>query len=241
MRIAVFSDLHANADALAVLGEEYDELWFLGDIVGYGPDVATAIDFVRQNGSIAIRGNHDNAAVYDDPIGCSPQNEPLALATRDYTRDRLDAAQRDYLATLALEASVTRGGSRFYLTHGSPRDPLYEYVRPSVSDQDLEAMTRDLNADIVLLGHTHLPMLRQIGSKLVVNPGSLGQPRDGDWRSAYLIWEDGTISEHRAPYDRSHFLDKVATMPIQPHFRLQLRDLMENARVPERTSRTECH
>lgn len=225
MRIAIFSDLHANAEALACLTRRYDELWFLGDVVGYGPDVETAIDFVRRNCSLAIRGNHDNAAVTDDAIGCSPANEMLALATCDYTRARLDTSQRAFLRSLPHLAQVERASTRFLLVHGSPRDPLYEYVR-TLESADLAPMLDGLDVDVLFLGHTHVPMLRRVGRTLVVNPGSLGQPRDGDWRASYCIWEDGAIRLHRSVYDRERMLDKVRQMPIPPAMHARLLELL---------------
>jgi putative phosphoesterase len=237
MRIAIFSDLHANADALAALDGSYDELWFLGDMVGYGPDVSEAIAFVSRHCSLVVRGNHDNAAVTPDPIGCSPVNEPLALATRDYTRSMLDRGEAAYLRSLPLSARVERGGVRFYLTHGSPRDPLYEYVRPSITDEVLSRMVQGLDTDVVLLGHTHLAMQRRIGETLIVNPGSLGQPRDGDWRASYAVWEDGALRICRRQYDRARQLQRINAMPLRPTLRTQLRNLLLEARVAETGSR----
>lgn len=232
MRIAIFSDLHANAGALSALDDNVDEVWFLGDIVGYGPDVREAIDFVRRHAAIAISGNHDNAAVTDSPIGCSPANEPLATATRDYTRSLLDASQAAYLRGLPLSVATERGGAKFYLAHGSPRDPLYEYVRPSYSDRELAELVDGLDTDVVLLGHTHLPMARQIGRTLILNPGSLGQPRDGDARASYAMWEDGELTLHRKPYDLQRQLQKLEQIPLSPPLRAQLHTLQAEARVP---------
>lgn len=106
MRIAIFSDLHANAEGLAALDVSYDEAWFSGDMVGYGPDVSEAVDFVRENTSLAVRGNHDNAAISDAAIDCSPSNEPLALATREYTRSVIDETQAVYLRSLPFSATA---------------------------------------------------------------------------------------------------------------------------------------
>lgn len=233
MRIAIFSDLHANADALAALGESYDEFWFLGDMVGYGPDVEEAVDFVRSHCAVVLQGNHDAAAVFDVPIGCSPQNEPVALATRDYTRSRLGDEQTAYLRSLSPIAAIERDGVRFSLAHGSPRDPLYEYVRPSYTDSDLCVTMDGIEADVLLLGHTHLPMRRQIGATLVFNPGSLGQPRDGDWHASFAVWEDGELTLHRKSYARDRQLTKIEGLPIASDFRAYLRGLLVDARVPE--------
>lgn len=200
MRILVVSDIHANWAALREMPENVDRVLVLGDLVDYGPEPRPCIDWVRDRSAVAVRGNHDNAVAFRVGCGCSPAMRDASEETRGLMWDLLDPADFDFLGSRPLTADVTIGGVRFHLVHATPSDPLHTYLRPGEEKRWAEEVAR-VDADVLLVGHTHLPMVMRVGKKLVVNPGSVGQPRDGDPRAAYAIFEDGEPRLERASYD----------------------------------------
>jgi diadenosine tetraphosphatase ApaH/serine/threonine PP2A family protein phosphatase len=215
MRVAVLSDIHANLIALdaviASLGS-IDAIWHLGDVVGYGPEPDGVVERLSSVGAIGVRGNHDAAATGDIDIDWF---NPDARAAMEWTRRRIGEPTRTWLAGLP-ERHVE---GDFSLSHGSPRDPTWEYV---VSLPIARANLAVLTTPFGLHGHTHLPMVwaeldgqvEQIapaeGSafaldnrRALVNPGSVGQPRDGIVTASYLVidTEAGRCSWHRVAYD----------------------------------------
>jgi len=190
MRIAVLSDIHANIVALdAVLAAigSVDAVWHLGDVVGYGPDPDAVVDRLREVGAIGVRGNHDTAALGGPEISWF---NPDAREAMEWTRTRIGERTRRWLADLP-ERRVEEGVT---LVHGSIRDPLWEYVtsRP-VAAASLQLLTTRIG----LHGHTHVPVafaardggvttvlpeegrpLAIRSDRVLLNPGSVGQPRD---------------------------------------------------------------
>jgi putative phosphoesterase len=198
MRILVVADIHANWPALQALQEPHDICLCLGDLVDYGLEPAPCIDWVRQRAHHSVRGNHDHGVAQNVPVSGRTGFKYLTGVTRVLTQQRLAADDRRFLAELPLTRAVTLADSRFLLVHATPRDPLDEYAYP-----DVDFWTRrlqDVDVDVVCVGHTHLPYVLQVGAKLVINPGSLGQPRDGDPRAAYAVIEDNRVELKRVEY-----------------------------------------
>lgn len=229
----VISDLHANLAALeAVTQETFDRLICLGDLVGYGPAPTEAIRFVRRHAVVAIRGNHDNALAYNLDCQCSPPNKPLADATLAYHRTLLEREDLDWLKTLPVSAEFKIEGYRFAAFHGTPRNPLYGYeITPDLPDDKLREEIDGVKADFILLGHTHLPMVRGIGSRVVVNPGSVGQPRDGIPEASYAIIEDGIVELKRCKYDLRGTVDALRNLPLNPDIVQRLIAILEQGGV----------
>ncbi|OGO42143.1 MAG: hypothetical protein A2Z04_04600, partial [Chloroflexi bacterium RBG_16_57_9] len=184
MRILIFSDLHANWEALCALRAvepQPDGIIFLGDAVGYGPEPKVCLTWLRHHVQFAVRGEHDLAVADRIEDDWPPGEREIALACRDYTRRMLDEGDLAYLRGLPEQQVVDLGGARFCLVHKQPVTPL---SRPSSSG---EGSTFDLplplgegwGEGIILAGHTHLPEIRRVGQAVLVNPGSLGQPRHG--------------------------------------------------------------
>lgn len=215
MRIAVLSDIHSNLVALdAVLAHagSVDAVWHLGDVVGYGPDPDGVVARLASIGAVGVLGNHDAAALGGPEIDWF---NPDARSAAVWTRDRIAAETRAWLAALPWVA-VVDGVS---LVHGSPRDPLREYITtPEVASANL----RHLATRLGLHGHTHVPAVftQRDGAMIVewprdgdllelddeptlLNPGSVGQPRDGDPTAAYMILDRaaGHATWHRVAYD----------------------------------------
>ncbi len=216
MKILVISDLHANLAALeAVTRERFDRLICLGDLVGYGPAPNEVIRFVKERAFVAIRGNHDNALALDVDCQCSPANKALAEATLAYHRTILGTEHFDWLRTLQASAEFKLDDYRFAAFHATPRDPLYGYeITPDLPDDKLRGEIEGVKADFILLGHTHLPMVRGIGSRVVVNPGSVGQPRDGLPEASYAIIEDGIAELKRCSYDLHRTVKALRDCPL---------------------------
>ena len=198
MKIAIISDLHGNYAALRTLHDNYDELWVLGDLVNYGPEPGAVVDFVKANSTVVVRGNHDHAIGYDVDPRCTARYQKMAELTRKYTASVLKSAQREFLRQLPLNLELQREGTRFYLCHAKPSDPLYGYC-PEESDEWIKELGL-IKADVLLVGHTHTPFVRRIGDRLVVNPGSLGQPKTGKPDACYAVWEGGTFQLKSFPY-----------------------------------------
>ncbi|MBI2903514.1 MAG: metallophosphoesterase family protein [Candidatus Methylomirabilis oxyfera] len=235
MKIMVVSDIHANLAALeAVTGETFDRLICLGDMVGYGPAPIEVISFIREDASIAIRGNHDNALAYDVDCQCSPHNKPLADATLAYHRTLLGHEDLDWLRTLPSSAEFKLDGYRFAAFHGTPGDQLYGYeITPDLPDDRLREEIEGVRADFILLGHTHLPMVRGIGSRVVVNPGSVGQPRDGIPEAGYAVIENGIVELKRCKYDLRRTVDALMNLPLSRDILDGLIALLEQGGRPE--------
>ncbi len=214
MRIAVLSDVHANLRALeavlAALGP-VDAVWHLGDVVGYGPHPDEVVDRLRQLGAVGVRGNHDAAAL---DLDLAEWFNPDARRAIQWTAGHITPATREWLAQLPDRREL----EGLTLVHGSPRDPIWEYITTaSGAWANLGAFA----TAHLLFGHTHLPgafrdnhgrmeaIESSDGSTLVLdsrrvlaNPGSVGQPRDGDSRASAAILDtsSSTLTWHRVAY-----------------------------------------
>lgn len=206
MKILIVSDIHGNMTALrAVLAAEpdADEILCLGDLVDYGPQPLECVEWARQ--SVApgrlIQGNHDwGVARIEDPRA-SPPYRHLAKVTQDYCVSVLDAGLRSFLGTLSPSLSFSVGAATVVACHAAPSDPLFRYLRHN-DDKIIEAEVEFArHPDFLFFGHTHWQLVKKCGTTTVVNPGSVGQPKDGDPRAAYAIWKDGEVSLRRVGYD----------------------------------------
>jgi putative phosphoesterase len=198
MRIVILSDIHSNLDALeAVVAKlpRYDELICLGDLVGYGPQPNEVIARLQQlRPATVLMGNHDYAVVSGDVREFSPH----AAKAIEWTRQEINESGRGYLATLEPSARLQREQTTVALFHGSPQNPLSEYVFPGIPETVGRRLVELAGAKVVLLGHTHMPMVYRFGEGVVANPGSIGQPRDGDPRASFGLL---TLSQGRVNFD----------------------------------------
>jgi putative phosphoesterase len=223
MRIAIISDIHGNMESLSALTEPYDELWVLGDLVDYGPDPGAVVDFVRSHATVVVRGNHDHAVGRNEDPRCSAPYREMAKETMQFTRSVLSRDQIEYLANLPLVVVRVVEDTQFVLCHAAPTDPLYKYV-PANSplwNQEMEVVA----ADCLLVGHTHTPFTQSVGGSLVVNPGSLGQPKTGATNACYAIWDHGIVL-HESTYPLAPTLSKIAKMPISTQVREDLQAVL---------------
>ncbi len=198
MRILLLADIHANWPALQAIQEPFDVCLVLGDLVDYGLEPAPCIDWVRQKASHAVRGNHDHSAAHNVPVTGKVGYRYLTAVTRPITQEKLQGEDRRYLASLPVTCTLTLNQVRYLLVHATPRDPLDEYA---VADADFWARRlHNVDAQVICVAHTHFPYVLEIGDKLVINPGSVGQPRDGDPRAAYAIIDNQRVELKRIDY-----------------------------------------
>jgi len=218
MRVAIATDIHGNRHAFeavidAAEQDGAEELWCLGDLVGYGGDPDASVELARRHCSVCLAGNHDLAVV--DVLSLEEFSRGAALAAT-WTRDVIQPETREFLLSLKPEGNAQGVG----LFHASPRDPIWEYV--------LSGLTAELCFDVTdfrvsLIGHSHVALsfdrqegtpasgtTRKEGTELdiskgqwLINPGSTGQPRDGDPRAAWLMLDTDrwTAKYMRAEYD----------------------------------------
>jgi len=189
MRIGVVSDIHSNLFALEVVLEELadlapDMLACAGDIVGYGAHPNECCRKVSDEVDLAIEGNHDFAVRSND----TSRMNPYAAAAVVWTNERLDESSRTYLESLEPFGSLDADGEQVSVHHGSGTD-RDEYVYEDGVDPEI---LRRLSSTFVVLGHTHVPFARTFPGGMVINPGAVGQPRDGDPRASYALLDTGS-------------------------------------------------
>ena len=239
VRRAIISDIHGNLEALRTVLDDIrdqhcDQIICLGDVIGYGPDPCACLDLVQQFDA-CILGNHDLAALFD-PEGFSNAAEQAILWTRQQIEsgDTQDACYRrlEYLAHLPR----TRREGDLLFVHGSVRNPVNEYVFPEdvYNRRKMEKLFSMIQR-LCFQGHTHVPgiftsemtFLRpeetesrfQIQEgKAMINVGSVGQPRDGDWRSCYVIHEDSWITFRRVEYNVDATVERIYAIPELDRF-----------------------
>ncbi len=231
MRYLILSDIHSNLEALEKSMElaagKYDEAICLGDLVGYGPDPNAVIERVRKLATVIIRGNHDKACC---GITDAEDFNPLARQATQWTREELTPEHFAFLRNLPMGPVIIKD---FQIVHGSPADED-EYIFGAA--QALPALKKVTNS-AVFFGHTHhqggfmltpegsfrtircagkendraLVMRLQAGARYLINPGSVGQPRDSDWRAAFAILDEGQrrVEYYRTPYDLPKTQEKM--------------------------------
>lgn len=198
-RIALLSDIHGNLPAVeAVINDiasnGVDEVYCLGDLVGYGPDPGGVVDLVRDTGIPTVLGNYDDGvANLRDHCGChytTDQARADGEASFVFTKAALTGSQLSWLAQLPLELRLDHEGLQMLLTHGSPRK-LNEYLLPDRPDRQLLRLAEEADADVVCVGHVHIPYHRSMaaadGRRVhYVSSGSAGKPKDGDPRACWV-------------------------------------------------------
>lgn len=199
MKVLIIADVHGNLAALeAVLADPHDALICLGDMVGYGPEPGACVQRILNEAELVLRGNHDHALATGAAPGCPPRFQWLAEATAHLGVAQLSATERVTLAELPLRTSHTIDGIPYHLVHAAPTDPMYRYLEPTSDGWTREV--REIGPEVLLVGHTHLQFRHHVAGRTIVSPGSVGQPRHGDPRAAYMVIEDGTFSFCRVAY-----------------------------------------
>ena len=224
MKVAFLADIHANFAALRAFPETYDELWVIGDLVNFGPKPGEVIDWVRTHAHCVIRGNHDHAVGYNTDPRCIPAYQAMAAETGQYSSSVLTEEQKQYLRLLPLSGDRTLSGTRFHLCHATPSDPLFGYLEQDSSAWGAEVAST--YADVVIVGHTHIPFLRRIGKEHLLNPGSLAGIKITSPQASYAIWEDGDFHLKRYSYPFEETIAEIEALPISQAVQEQLCELI---------------
>jgi predicted phosphodiesterase len=245
LRLAILSDIHSNLPALEAVLEQIDEarpdqIWCLGDVVGYGAQPNECARLVRDRCGVCLVGNHDLAALEQLDISTFP---PAAAAAVRWTRERISAETAEYLGGL----EPAQEGLEVALYHASPRDPIWEYVLwPDQAAECIRTQARRVS----LVGHSHVALFfalaedgdlgrsgdargaqAEAGTSLevgrgrwLINPGSVGQPRDGDARAAWLELDTGKWKAvfHRVGYDIDRAADAIISTDLPEHLARRL-------------------
>ena len=223
MKILLISDVHGNWPALqAVLAAEpeVDQILCLGDLVNYGPQPAECIAWAMQTltSDWLVQGNHDRAVALDEGSRSSAAYQTLAAATQAASKQVLTPEMRQFLAGLQPLQRLQFDTAVCVACHAVPSDPLYLYLP---EDSPITLWESELNwanyPDFLFVGHTHLPMKTRFRRTLAVNPGSVGQPKDGDPRAAYAVWNDGEVTLHRVAYDVEKTVAAYGGLGLQQH------------------------
>jgi putative phosphoesterase len=229
MKIVIISDIHGNYDALRALPEEYDELWVLGDLLNYGPEPRDVVADIMDKASVVVRGNHDDAVISAGPARWNSRWRITAETTKQFTASDLSHQQKEFIRSLPLHSTVERDSTSFFLTHATPSDPLYGHHSPDSDEWEKEIEVA--STDVLLVGHSHVPFMRKVGHALVVNPGSIGQPRNGDTRASYAVWQNGRFSLKTYSYPLQETIRNIRVLTFPAEVEQDLVSILETAQV----------
>ena len=228
MKILVISDVHGNLEALnTVLKVPHDAVIFAGDVVDYGPRPAECIDKIKEVAFKTVRGNHDNAVAFNTDCGCSYEMHELSVVSREYTKKVVSKEQVKLLQALPLKEQFRIEGKTFFLVHASNSNPLFKYLRPNIGKEEFKKEFGHINADFIIYGHTHIPVVfKDVSRGIIINPGSVGQPRDGDPRTSCAVIDTKTNEVHikRIVYD----IDRVKKQIKEANLPMPLITILEN-------------
>ena len=245
MRYAFLADIHANLPALeAVLADidrrgDVDAVFHLGDLVGYGPWPNETVALVRERGIAGVAGNYDSTSAVGHPhCGCrydDPRQAELSAVSYAWTRARLSEETRRHLAVLPFRLDLRPGGGhvsgpRVLAFHAAPTvNTLYwTEDRPAEFCRRMAALAGARAGDVMVFGHTHVPWRREVDGVLLVNAGSVGRPKDGDWRAGYVIVDAAAgrpvaVEHVRVAYDVERVAEAILERGLPPEFAGQLR------------------
>jgi predicted phosphodiesterase len=239
MRIALISDIHANLPALEAVLESIDSrgaiaaTYHLGDLVGYAPWPNETVDLVRARGILGIAGNYDSTVATDHPhCGCRYENEHEAQLSHEgytWTQTSVSAETKAFLAALPFRLDLRprgghAGGPRLCLVHGTPTlNTLYwTEGQPDSFCTSMAARAGLGDGDVIGFGHTHKPWHRIVEGVHFVNTGSVGRPKDSDWRAGYVTLdlggEEPNVEFHRVEYDLERAVAGILSSSLPNEF-----------------------
>lgn len=229
-RVAFISDVHSNLEALEAVLKDIEnrgveEVFCLGDLVGYGPNPNEVIELIRDRNILTVCGNYDDAVGFEkDSCGCAynPGRETeVGDESIRWTIEHTSPENKAFLRSLPKKLSLQVESVRILLVHGSPLNHLLEYVKPTISAERLKILLRNVEEDVIVNGHTHQKMARHVLGKLVLNPGSVGRTKDGRPGATYAIlhvddvvyWYEFVFVE----YDVKKTVEKIvkAGLPVE--------------------------
>ena len=239
MRIAVFSDVHANLQAMQAVwedleGQRPDAAFCLGDLVGYGANPNEVVEFVRERQVPTVMGNYDEGVGFDlQECGCvyrDPADDARGKVSLQWTRKVTTDENKLYLQGLPFQLRLEDRSPRLLLVHASPRK-INEYLYADRPQASFERLAKMAGTEVLLFGHTHLPYTKAVGRTLFVNTGSVGKPKDGDPRAGYVLLELGRrrkATMRRVAYDIEAAARAIQETDLPAHFA----DLLLSGGIP---------
>jgi putative phosphoesterase len=212
MKVALIGDIHANLPALeAVLdharSQSVDKIWNVGDFVGYGPFPDEVVQLLRKDDNVlSVLGNYDRKVLEfkQKKEKWRKSKHPEKYLAFKWTYEHLSKKNRKYLRFLSQETRMKVSGHRILLTHGSPASDS-ELLTPDTPDERLRELAKTVKADIIIVGHSHQPFVRQVDDVWFINTGSVGRPDDGDPRACYAVLHfqenEFQVQHYRVAYD----------------------------------------
>jgi putative phosphoesterase len=194
MKLAVISDIHSNMPAFKQVLKDMEKrrletILCAGDIIGYGPSPNRTVETLKELKPLSVAGNHDYHISLKN-LEWFNQDARTALI---WTSKHLAESNKRFLLKLPKTLKTKINNKKIFLVHGSPLNHLYEYVYPIASDTILKRYLKSADADVLIMGHTHMPFARRISGRIVLNPGSVGQPRDMNPMASYCILDTETL------------------------------------------------
>ena len=236
MKIAVFGDIHGNIEALqavyhAAISAKVEKIYHLGDLGGYAPFVNEVVDFLIEHRIEGVQGNYDDSVGNDrEHCGCKYEDalqSEMADLSFKWTKEHAYQKTRDYLRNLPFELSFSVHGKKVMLFHATPKkNNLYWYEeRP---EKFFHEMAAKIDADVMVYGHTHKPYRKNIGSKIFINAGSVGKPKDGDPRTCVTLVEitadNVNVEFLRIPYNVQKTAEAIVASGLPPYFADKLKN-----------------
>lgn len=236
MKILILSDIHANWYALeAILDKEsYDALIFLGDVVDFGPSPRNCIKFLMKSSKghyWGVRGDHDHALAYGINSKCPGELNALSDITREWGEGFLSSEEVGFLRRLPLSNEFSIETMNFELVHGSDLAPgQICKCRAKIEDGDeIKATSDDMN--FILLGHSHKPFIKSVGNTTILNPGSVGQPRDLNPKASYAVIENGNAYIRRVSYDIERTVNDLERSALPKPLTNKLTSILYNGSI----------
>ncbi|MEM5798928.1 MAG: metallophosphoesterase family protein [Candidatus Aenigmatarchaeota archaeon] len=211
-KIAIISDIHSNLDALDAVLKEIKEskcqlILCTGDIIGYATECNECCEIVKKNAHVIVQGNHDANVDFRRIEWFNPE----AAAALRWTEAKLTRPNKAWLLGLPVEWYGQILGRKIYMVHGSPYDQLYGYVMPNTDRHTFRKWLNEKRAHIIIMGHTHIPFVEKMEQGLIINAGSVGQPRDGNPKACWieLILDKLEAKIHRVSYNIEMTAEKI--------------------------------
>jgi putative phosphoesterase len=216
MKLLIVSDIHGNWPALEAVVQaepDFSAVAFCGDVVDYGPFPVECIDWLDSHADNLVRGNHDNALAFDLDCKCMGSFREFSLATRAWHKTLVNEESREFLRRFPTLDWFEWGDRHFRMAHATPHGDMFEYLPPELWGERI----KDIDADFVLLGHTHIQGMQTFGKTTVVNPGSVGLPRDGAGQACYAVFDGKTMAVKRVTYDVDRTIRALQQAPLPAH------------------------
>ncbi len=225
-RVLLIADAHSNWPALKALHEDVGSVEFVihaGDSIGYGPFPNEVIGWMRKHADVNVVGNHDYVIISGNYSGFG-DNSQIVLK---WTDELITAQNLRYLSNLKDVWTGSVGGVKFGVVHGGLTDPHNEFIHPYTNESLINDYFKRLGVNVLVTGHVHQLFVREFSSGLLINPGSLGQPRDGNPQPSYVLLNvDGgritKIEPHRFNYNIDEFKDKLLSEKLPSVFATRL-------------------